>query len=43
MTDLVQLLREFGWPVLITFGIITLAFLGVFVWFSWNLIKKMDE
>lgn len=43
MSELVMLLREFGWPVLILIALVTIAFLAVFVWVAKKMFDTMHK
>jgi hypothetical protein len=43
MTEIVELIREFGYPILIIGGLSMFAFLGVFVWFAKHLFDEFKN
>ena len=43
MTEIANLIREFGPWVLVVIGAITVAFFGVFIWFAKRIFDEMDS
>lgn len=41
MNEIIELIREFGYPTLIIGAVMWFSFLGVFVWFAKKLFDSM--
>ena len=43
MNEIIELVREFGYPILVLYGVVTLVGFGIFVWFAKKIFDSFNN